>query len=223
MQMSPLMQEARTVIDDVADWMDEVFMSRRGRSGGRKSSSAGQERRASACGEDAGATHSDYNSTPFASETELETETDDPLTFSPKKRSPPGFFADQPPRRGSGAKPATAVSKSMANGNGSVEGLGNGACPLNGAESDAGAHQPLPVVSQDMLHGAGIALPSPMLAAASGTKPASSLPCQRQPSPPGKSGSPGKAGRRISESELMRRRRLLDSHLIPSDSSPNLK
>ena len=223
MQMSRLMAEARTVINDVADWMDAVFESRRGRASGRKS--AWEKRKATAQLERAAAAavHTDDASTPFASETEVET--DDALTFAPKKRSPPSSFSgssDQsggspssaPPRPQQLSKSAGGSSDSTAQSRGSDPGDEGEAAVPNGV-----AHQPIPVSAQDILHGTVIAMPPQAQANGSAGKSGSGL--SRLPSPPaGKGGSPGKAGQKISESELMRRRRLLDSHLISSDLSP---
>lgn len=226
MQMPRLMQEARTVINDLADWMDEVFEGRRGRSPGRKSALAKQriakQRHAGM------AVLTDDGSTPFASETELETETDDPLTFAPKKRTPPTSFSGTPQQDQTASSSSTSLPRQYGKGASgqhtsrldiSVAAAGPRSRSVDAANGVA--HQPGAPVAQDMLHGSGIALqPSPQ-ANGFGPKPTSPRPHQRLPSPSGrgKAGSPGKAGQTISESELMRRRRLLDSHLIPSDAS----
>ena len=163
-----------------------------------------------------------------------ETETDDPLTFAPKKRSPPNSFSSareqaaavhlaSPPRSQPRQSSKGTSSRRQAHGNGSALDTSD-MVSANGLDPGL---EPTPITSQDILHGAGITLQqSPAQANGSVAKQVSSaLHHQRLPSPPGgKAGSPnGKAGQKISESELMRRRRLLDSHLITSDSnSPTL-
>ncbi|KAF7790335.1 hypothetical protein EIP86_001290 [Pleurotus ostreatoroseus] len=214
MQMSRLMPEACTVITDLADWIDGVFEGRRGRSVGRRSSlSKGRVAKL----EKAGLAATDDVSTPFASETEVETETDDPLTFAPKKRSPPNSFSTSRDSR----DPLTPTSRPRQSSRGTSSKRPMDWQDGGVAETVNSAVQPGSMsVTQDILHGTAIAFsPATGGSVARVVSPASA---QRVPSPTrnGKAASPAKAGQKISESELMRRRRLLDSHLISSDSPP---
>lgn len=186
MQMAPLMKEAAIVINDLADWMDSIFVGQRGR-GGRKlnmidtSASWRQQRRH---GRGSAAT-----TTPLTSETEMETETDDVLMFSTaKKRSPPPSF--------SGTGKATRKDSSYTK--------------QNVLSSVSSPHQ-TPRESSQLRSRPETANPAPLASIpprlATPTQVAAGL----------KVGSP-KGGQTITESELMRRRRLLDAHLIQSDT-----
>ncbi|KAI0684280.1 alpha/beta-hydrolase, partial [Cytidiella melzeri] len=186
MQMAPLMKEARIVISDLADWMGSIFVGQRGR-GGRKlnmintGASARQQREKRA-----------PPPSPLTSETEMETETDDVLTFSPKRRSPPtSFTGGQDPaatrwaaRLGAFSQKATPSPTPLAHDSDSS----STAVPTVGSSPPTLQNIP-PLLSTTSLGGAAAL----------------------------RVGSP-KGGQTITESELMRRRRLLDSHLIPSDA-----
>ncbi|EMD37855.1 hypothetical protein CERSUDRAFT_123688 [Gelatoporia subvermispora B] len=171
LQMPSLMPEARTVINDLADWIDAVFFRADER---RRGAPAAGFARAE------GAPCVDDSSTPFTSETETESE----LTFVPKKRSPPPSFDDGTPKDRI-ATPADSkagtrrVSPSGQARPSLADRLGSGNGAANGHASAGRQHSS----------------PSPVRMAS------------------------GKAGQTITESELMRRRRLLDSHLIVSTDS----
>ncbi len=209
MQMPRLMQEARTVINDMADWMDEVFEARRrGRSRGGKPAMTKTKRRASR--QQRIPTRAEDGSTSFASETEVETETDEGLTFAPKRRSPPNSFSGQPDSSASQSRPDSRHLNKGAFGkqvNGVKGSLGEGAS-RNGQLATGQAHQPGASLPLDGGSGTAAMLPAQHIGMA--VKSVSPSP----PAGPAKGGSPGKAGQTITESELMRRRRLLDSHLV---------
>ena len=154
-------------------------------------------------------------STPFTSETEIETETDDALTFSPKRRSPRSSFSSTRDRiiGHERSRSRTQHLDKRANGQGSS--------PTDEEmrhlePAGAGAHHPASLPF-DLLHGADGTVP---LAVANGLA-AGQTSAATPPTPPAASKPPAKAGQTISESELMRRRRLLDSHLISNSDSPS--
>ena len=199
MQMAPLMKEARIVINDLADWMGSIFVGQRGR-GGRKlnmidTSASWRHRRTYGSG-------FSTTATPMTSETEMETETDDALMFSTaKKRTPPSSFSGSQEKEKSSRWAAKASGKdgpyvkrtwvpSSA--------LPTPRMPANG-ELDSHRHHPTVVTSVPPFASIPPRLATPTQSAAL------------------KVGSP-KGGQTITESELMRRRRLLDAHLIQSDS-----
>ncbi|KAI0341955.1 alpha/beta-hydrolase [Trametopsis cervina] len=202
MQMGPLMKEARIVINDLADWMDSIFVGQRG-SGGRKlnmintGASWRQQKRFPA-------------STPMTSETELDTETDDVLTFSTKRKQSPfrgsGDF-NSPGSRRKSSPHKTSGDFSRHGGREGVE------------DSTAGArartHSPAAAIcNADGSSGGTLAMVQGVLP----LQQRHTTPTQTHGSGGMKVGSP-KGGQTITESELMRRRRLLDSHLIQSDTS----
>ncbi|OCH95128.1 alpha/beta-hydrolase [Obba rivulosa] len=174
LQMPALMPAVRTVINDLADWIDAVFLRKDDANGaGRRRPSPGHLRRLVVPPDVGGI---DDSSTPFTSETETESE----LTFVPKKRSPPPSFDD----------PALKEKA------------------LAAADAKVGGRRTSPN---------GHARPS--LADRSGNGDANTnghaLGRQQKSPSPVRVGN-GRAGQTITESELMRRRRLLDSHLISS-------
>ncbi|KAH9948538.1 alpha/beta-hydrolase [Amylocystis lapponica] len=178
LQMPMLMQEARTVIHDFADWMDDMFA--------RKDSAPPRH---SAAG------LSEVSTTSSASVTE--TETDDVLTFSPKKRSPPPFsFAD------SGGRDE------------SVSFVTNTSRPSLRPQSSPRVNEVI-ATSAGSRHPPSHRLDDRVQLDASQDS-TGRLSYGYPPTP--KTSASGKAGQTISESELMRRRRLLDSHLISTDS-----
>ena len=276
LQMPMLMSEARTVIYDMADWIDETFVGGSSAKPGSPSSSSSSSSPKSSAGKKTGAaqlmtvglpngmhthvqtTNEDEDRTPFTSETEV-TDTDDVITFVPKRRSPPGSFGASsssvktktPPTspgedrrpRGSSPKENGHTNESSGEYFPSTETL-PAQFPLNLplppevylASSEVAAshrHQH----HRDHSSGVGVSSSSPILANGGGggggakhtghlTLSANGLATRTLSSSPPRVGTPGKAGPTITESELMRRRRLLDSHLIPnspvgdSNSSP---
>lgn len=193
LQMPMLLQEARAVIDSMADWMDEAFAAagtkagpaaRRGSVSTRLGSKRGSPPRRSvpALGD---------RSASMTSETE--TETDDALTIVSKKRSPP---------------PAT------------VFGTESGATDLateRHVRGQSGSHDRVNGVEAVPTGGSIAGIPRFDLLHDLPTAPVSQS-GSRRGSSPSKPPTPTKAGQIISETELMRRRRLLDSHLISTDS-----
>ncbi|KAI0930255.1 hypothetical protein AcW1_008989 [Taiwanofungus camphoratus] len=206
LQMPMLMQEARTVINDLADWMDDAFSkkdlgltSRRDATeranrwvGGKRPSPPRRDITSVLPVEDGSATS-------VTSETEMETETDDLLTFSTKKKTTPTQSLYDPKVIDSGM---SFTKKSSPN---------RVAQSKSPEREDIASSEGLPATHHlDLLHNA---------------RPLSRLQdvptvqkSNRRDLSPGFLTRAGKAGQTISESELMRRRRLLDSHLISSDS-----
>ncbi|GJE92194.1 hypothetical protein PsYK624_083470 [Phanerochaete sordida] len=217
MQMAQLMQEARTVINDLADRIDDVFAAkrttRRGRDGGAAGALAKKERLPPLA--------TGGLSTPFTSETELETE-DDALTFSPKRRSPPPSFSaatkermvgrvrsrSRTPQRPGGRDRRASDEDSFAPDDGARLAPANGGAhhaasvALDGAQGTNGAAAPA---------GAANGLGGPQMNAVPATLPST-------PTVGGGGKAPAKAGQTITEGELMRRRRLLDAHLVVSSA-----
>ncbi len=235
LQMPTLMREVRGVLDDLGDWMDEVFdrhqwVADRGQRDGipptdglglagdsedfpatsasKSPPRAGPRpspRRVSRAVRDPGL------SSTTASETEFDT--DEVLTFAPKRRSPPSSFANSrhessgsstgTARRGSGGQnssiPPTLALNGHANGHGDRD-LRRSALRHDGtAATPCGEALPLSTSS------------SPPPYAPSNKRPGSLT--------PGNSPTPTKGGQTITEGELMRRRRLLDAHLISAQQS----
>lgn len=190
LQMPMLMQEARTAIHELADWIDEAFAGRVGRKSHRRRDSNYMRvsRRQSAL-----PTVSDEDTTPFVTETEGET--DDALTFVPKRKSPPSSFSAQ--ANGKASFPLASENSQVP----SIRGPSgySDATAKGGDGISSTAAPPIGILSGigGSTHGFDEELAVP---ATSG---------------PPRNGTPVK-GQTISESELMRRRRLLDSHLIPS-------
>ena len=254
LQMAMLMNEARTVIYDMADWIDEAFAGHIGKSASSSSSSSKKSSQMLASGPPNGGhsvvpAQSDEEQTPFTSETEV-TDTDDAITFVPKRRSPPSSFGSAFGKsKTSPTLPvedrrsrSRVVNRTTSGLNGNAMGSGFHGTPnedLNNAETfpaNFPLHLPLPpevyLATDDVnrhhqhQHDASSDLisSSPSLLTNGGKVPhspqtqyANGSPRNMAGSPP-RAGTPGKAGPTITESELMRRRRLLDSHLIPSTS-----
>ena len=197
LQMPMLMQEARTAIHELADWIDEVFAGRVGRRGHRRRESNHLRipRRQFTL-----PTVSDEDTTPFVTETEGET--DDALTFIPKRKSPPSSFS------GKASFPLTSENAQVP-GSRRSPGQGDATPKASDVINSTAPHLDTPPISiisgiggSTLGFDKGLAVPS----ATSGYSIGASPP---------RNGTPVK-GQTISESELMRRRRLLDSHLIPS-------
>ncbi|OBZ68289.1 Hormone-sensitive lipase [Grifola frondosa] len=220
LQMPMLMQEARTVINDLADWMDEVFATNVDitpkRDAGESPRQSGRKR-TSPSSRDSRTPHpTDDGGTSLTSETELET--DDILTFAPKKRTPPSSFGE--PAAKDQAVPSVippwrfSHSRSRSHGQPSPRPAGRqdraaSLSPARDAEHPEGPNGNAEMRRFAILHDS--ALPQGIARDVNGL---GSPPSSKRPSP-----SPGhsaKGGQTISESELMRRRRLLDAHLINS-------
>ncbi|KAK7687173.1 hypothetical protein QCA50_009677 [Cerrena zonata] len=197
LQMPTLMQEARTAIHELADWIDEAFAGRVGRKSYRRRDSTHLRvpRKQFAL-----STVSDEDSTPFVTETEGET--DDALTFIPKRKSPPSSFSAQ--ANGKASFPHASENSQVPSHRRSPG--SSDATPRGGDVVNGTAVPPIGVLSgiggSTLGFNEELAVPG----ATSGYSMGSSPP---------RNGTPVK-GQTISESELMRRRRLLDSHLIPS-------
>lgn len=261
LQMPMLMSEARTVIYDMADWIDETFAGGSSAKPGSPSSSSFAK---SSVKKSAAATqlmtvglpngmhthvqttNEDEDRTPFTSETEV-TDTDDVITFVPKRRSPPGSFGASslsvktktpPTSPGEDRRPRGTPPKENGHAN---ESSGDYFPATETLPAQFPLNLPLPpevyLASSEVAtashrhqhhHSPDTGLlssSSPILANggakhglhASGhlTASANGLATRTLSSSPPRVGTPGKAGPTITESELMRRRRLLDSHLIP--------
>ena len=249
LQMPALMREVGGVIEDLADWMDEVFVrqddpgaspSASGASGsmfadarlagiptadprGASHPSLASPRTRRVSKAQAKWSHGDASreteTDGFASTTsETELDTDEVLTFSPKRRSPPSSYADM--RRNSTASNATVRRVSMGHARTSSQSpktqsqpqspptaTPNGASVNGDLRSDILYEVPTPLREVDALR--------------------QSSPPKRPSSSPGNGAAPAQSkalqgGQTITESELMRRRRLLDSHLI-SQSQDSVK
>ncbi|EPQ57298.1 alpha/beta-hydrolase [Gloeophyllum trabeum ATCC 11539] len=178
LQMPTLMSEARAAINDIADWMDDVFSARSGGTaveGAQGRTAAGHQVRASRdIPKQMQSTlaapvsrSADRSRSPLTSETE----TDDPITFVPKRRSPASSVTEgsDKPRTPSGASSAS---------------------------------------SDDTLHEE----PLDQFPKGGDQRPADGR--KSSPRRSGGTGSKGTSTPTISETELMRRRRLLDSHIF---------
>lgn len=241
LQMPTLMREVRGVLEDLADWMDDVFVRHkleadRGQRAGipptvglglglmddaqgptsstsptRSPPRAGPRpspRRVSRAARDTGF------SSATASETELDT--DEVLTFAPKRRSPPSSFANS---RHQSSGSSTGTARRGLGGQGSsippTPTLVNGHAPTNGHGYGHG-HGDLrrSVITHD--GPASETLPSSTCSSPPPTAPNTKRPGSLTP---GTSPTPTKGGQTITEVELMRRRRLLDAHLISAQQS----
>ncbi|KDQ57823.1 hypothetical protein JAAARDRAFT_35515 [Jaapia argillacea MUCL 33604] len=232
LQMPALMSEVTAAIDEIADWIDDSFSLRNEE--GRMDAEAGKSGKqadASTRGERTGAGRSTLHSPPMpAIQTSSETETDDPITFIPKKRSPPPTVKApspvpaQPNGRTSSDETLRNDHQLLANADGHMG-------PPNPDEADVkltespgdfskrssptssvGSPAPGLLPPHDMLLGPNFHLPRE----SRGSGPENDSNAQnRQQSPrrPGAS-TKGSTTPTISESELMRRRRLLDSHIF---------
>ncbi|KAI0374058.1 alpha/beta-hydrolase [Pilatotrama ljubarskyi] len=242
LQMPSVMREARVVIDDLADWMQEVFGRDAGGSAAvpsgaqangippivisedrRGAPSPPKQRRLSTSMTKGRRPSQDMDGLTSATSETSELDTDEVLSFSPKRRSPPSSFAStassntvrrfshsrsgsQPPSSSlQPSKPESAMATPPG-------GLGKELADelqVDGHRIDI-LHDVVPQIttgSRD-LGVDGYRVGSPPKRPSSGT---SSTP---------QAGTPThKGGQTISESELMRRRRLLDSHLIASSDS----
>lgn len=223
LQMPMLMQEARTVIYDLADWIDEIFAGRMEHPRNIRRGSSSRKARDYLLV----SPQSDEGSSSFASETE----TDDVLTFQPKKKSPPSSFSGAVNGKSASSPPRPDHARALAS---QLEALKRGAAEVNGRSSPQMYESPrqLETPPLDVLTGYGgathLILESPTAQIANPpldqSVPHSPLNALRPPALsgyPSRNGTPGKAGQTITESEMMRRRRLLDSHLLPSGDPVN--
>lgn len=206
MQMPRLMKEAGVVVDFLGDWMDGVFVGQRGRVQAklptiRTQGSSWRMRR--------GRVPPTSGPVSFQSETELETETDDQLTFSPRRSPRP------PARRRSTSRNSRRGSNRSDGSPGEETASSSSATLVNGTPHlpPGTPHFPPRLGSPMLMH-------SPQAVKQGFGSPAVATPnlAQRMPTPTLggniKVGSPSM----VTESEMMRRRRLLDSHLIHSDA-----
>ncbi len=236
LQMPALMPEARGVIDDLADWIDEAFTKNNDNDTGLWSSSRDGDDGIPSSVSDGRRGASNFSPSPSSystqsprprrwsrtvagvrdrvtdgltsSATETELDTDEVLSFSPKRRSPPTSYADM--RRGSNASTGTVPRPSTSSGQSGKKTSTSTSTPTLKARSPPRAPGGLTgEMRSDMLHEAPTV--DALLPSASAKR--------RTSSPAGGNGPPtpttNKGGQTITESELMRRRRLLDSHLIP--------
>jgi len=262
LQMPMLMQEARTVIYELADSINEVFAD------ASVSNVAGQARRLLRRGGSMAVPRvraspnnldkpldEDYLSS-MTSTSETEVETDDALTFVPKKKSPPPSISSASNSRGgtvttSGGKDLSATprlaDRGLPSANLAASGLpsppsssvsprltttstnpsdgstANGTAPHHTTVRESTVSTPLDMLSgfvggSSNLGILGSASVPETSSSSSSTPPLSTV------GSPGKSALggtavQGKTGQTISESELMRRRRLLDAHLLPSNEN----
>ncbi|KAI0328607.1 alpha/beta-hydrolase [Cubamyces sp. BRFM 1775] len=306
LQMPSLMREARGVIDDLADWMDDVFAGAVAASGSRSevasplstsfnaaSASAKADSQRARGGDGMPAAYAHPNTSPVsgdrrgassppkvrrpsmttsatakkywqqgdtsATDETSELDTDEVLTFSPKRRTPPGSFASS--SAGTARRPSSSHTETPSRVGGGANGhaVHRPGVPTS-APSPSATHAhtegatPRPsgspgiVHRMDVLDDVGLAVSTPPIGLGVGESAVtagSGPPSMRVGSPPkrphsqaavgsaagsgsGSGTGPGTptphrekgvtGGQTISESELMRRRRLLDSHLIPTDS-----
>ncbi|OJA18626.1 hypothetical protein AZE42_01772 [Rhizopogon vesiculosus] len=183
LQMMTLMSEARAVVEDLADWMDDAFVRYSGKGNGsprvelNSAENSGAKKPRSRRNSPQSSTQSpkrvngdakedvhgnDSSPSPFTSETETD---DSGITFVPRKR----FSMSQ------GSSPSSTP-------------------PINSRRGSSERAEMM-LQTQKMGHSRG---------ETATTTPQSSTP----------RGGNGKMGQRITESELMRRRRLLDSHIF---------
>lgn len=209
LQMPMLMQEARTVINDLADWMDGLFAklnldpvrSKRERAAAANGFARGKRVSPPRVSRSRTALPPMESGSTSVTETEQETETDDVLTFETKKRASPPLH---PKRRSSQTSPTPSEQSAPS--------------------SEDVLPPPHPSLERTDSEDTAIGEPAgtrfdlfDIVPQQSGS--GSQRHRSREPSPGflSRTATPGKAGQTISESELMRRRRLLDSHLIVTD------
>ncbi|KAI0081324.1 alpha/beta-hydrolase [Panus rudis PR-1116 ss-1] len=202
LQMPMLMQEARTVIYELADWIDEAFAAHgsRRKSGRNNRDSFSRHHRPQTA-------TSNEDTTPFVTETEGET--DDALTIQPKRRVSFSVKANGKALSPTHTDNTTPVGNLSASHRGSPGDVANGTArpqrhsPPSGLITGIGGS----------MHELGLAVdtlsPVPLVATPQNVSASASPP---------RNGTPLKEGKPISELELMRRRRLLDSHLLPNAS-----
>ncbi|KAI0790793.1 Alpha/Beta hydrolase protein [Abortiporus biennis] len=213
LQMPMLIREARTVIYDLADWIDEIFAGRVEHPSTIRHGTLYKTDRSRFV---IPASEEGYSS--LASDTE----TDDILTFAPKRRSPPASFSTSDGKATSSPRPSHSRSTSK------DQTIRPTISTALSNETTVRKQQGLLGVGQpDASSLALIGFNAPGITSERGT-PCASDSAGSNVHPPmptvnsSRTGTPGKLdGQTITESELMRRRRLLDSHLIPSSNGDN--
>ncbi|RDB25294.1 Hormone-sensitive lipase [Hypsizygus marmoreus] len=184
LQMPTLMSEARAVIEELAEWMDDAFERNSQRAAAHDHWHTGN-----------GKAKDTTCLPPSSTVTSSETETDDTgITFIPKRyqNGTSGFEDDL--RKANVSKPVAVRSSKGGSSDESEAQLSDRTVSPSLAPSEQEKHR-------DVLG---------LLEAEYSTV------AQRSPQPPGtpKTGGPRQAGTQITETELMRRRRLLDSHIF---------
>lgn len=218
MQMGPLMPEARAVINEVADWMDEAFVKRRApRRVGKMD--ARQTPRAPRPSPKLPRLVVDDSSS-AASGTDTETETI--ITFSPRKYTPPLPGVDHMHLDLRDLSPSpTAESPTTPLASRRV--LSRRRSDSRGREDSPARIRRFPWAEprEDESSADEVEPQSAIRLNGNGFAHGASSPRRTSKSPAGSVNGPKsvKDGQTISETELMRRRRLLDSHLISSDSA----
>jgi hypothetical protein len=214
LQMPTLMGEARAVIEDLGDWIDEAFWrfsadwQRKGeerppltgsRDNRRSSSSSKHPGRMNTGGHTSSTAPSPFNS---------ETETDDSaITFVPKKLRSPSSSDRNAIVVGDGTN--TLVGDQRKSSSWSDETLRDDNQEQNNADSDdPGKRKPR---TSSGSNGGAFSEPLPRLITDNVDTNEAKGSIRGTP-PPG--WGPKTAGQTISETELMRRRRLLDSHIF---------
>lgn len=220
LQMPSLMREVRGVIDDLADWMVEVFTANEVLSGdsiparvsskhrGASSSPKGKGGRLSTARR---TINKETDSATSTTNSETEFDTDEVLTFAPKRQAPSSYSNAR--RGSSGSSNGTARhGPSMSHDGSMSQGSKAPSPPPNGTNGD--------LRRTAMIH------ETPTAGSRDADMPPGNLPATpKRPGSmtPGSAPTPTKGGQTISESELMRRRRLLDSHLISQSSQDSVK
>ncbi|TBU56379.1 alpha/beta-hydrolase [Dichomitus squalens] len=235
LQMPSLMREVHGVLDELANWIEGVFVKQ-----GRRCASPGADRPQwehagippSLAGDPRGASSgspprpqgtklavrrlsksayqrsedTDGLASTTASETELDT--DEVLSFAPKRRSPPltGSRRDSHGSAGTARRPSMNHSASVP-----TPPAPNG----DDLRRSAMMHD-IPTSPGREVAADPSGSPPPGSGAVSVKRPGSQTPGSHSP-------TPSKGGQTISESELIRRRRLLDAHLIPAQSQDPAK
>lgn len=206
LQMPTLMSEARAVIEDLGDWIDEAFWRF---SCGWERSENGFSPAAAGLSSDArkGASSSKHTGNParsLRSPLNSETETDDSaITFVPKRfRSSPtrsggvGGGADSPPHQSSSSWSDETLRDDSHEQQVDLNRIKKRARTLSPGSKEVSSEPQLPIV---VIENGDVA----------------NSKSHRPGATPGWGSPAGKAtGQTISETELMRRRRLLDAHIF---------
>ncbi|KAI0630337.1 alpha/beta-hydrolase [Trametes polyzona] len=227
LQMPSLMREARGVIDDLADWMLDAFVrndapvshhntsassdaSNYATHGRRASSSQWKPRRMSTTTRRPPPTAEDTDGLTSTTSETSELDTDEVLSFAPKRRSPAGSFASSSSSHTTRPRRSSTITAPPRPESTATPGPGGG--DLH--RSDI-LHDVAPQISRE-LDGYRVGSPPSRRpgSGSAGVDAGGGMGSSSNSSTP----TPGARGQTISESELMRRRRLLDSHLISTDS-----
>ncbi|TFY75373.1 hypothetical protein EWM64_g8640 [Hericium alpestre] len=231
LQMPMLMHEAAAVIRDISAWMEDMFVmanppaepdvdaeqpSLRSAVGYRRPSvfsriwawttSEHEQEGAPRTPRMRISTPADTEGYTTALTTDTETENDEGITFVPKARREKGSFGSDATVNGRPLikKP---VDHTIAHGNGSTVPKANG----NGNGSANGRPAGSPAEGERAANGGGLDQDEDERASRSRTRSPKSA------DTPGRGSGSKSAGQTISEQELMRRRRLLDSHIFVSE------